>query len=340
MKLNKKFYLTPAIVCLLGIVAVAYFYFLTALSVYDETRYLYIDEDDTVDSVYAQLEPLTSKHSLAAFRILSRHHKLQEHLHTGRYAIEPGKCTALIFKNIWNGRQQPMKLTIPESRTTDLLAGRLGAKLMADSADIAQALADPAVCDSLGFDTNTIAAMFIPNTYEVYWNTSVGQLLQRMKKEYELFWNSQRKQQALALGLTPVEVATLASIIDEETNSNDEKPMVAGMYLNRLNIGMPLQADPTVKFALKDFSLRRIYQKHLTTDSPYNTYRHAGLPPGPIKVASIQGTEAVLNRVNHKYLYMCAKEDLSGKHNFAATYQEHQQNAQRYADALNKRGIK
>lgn len=165
--------------------------------------------------------------------------------------------------------------------------------------------------------------------------------MERMQKEHDRFWeNDGRIAKAQELGLSETEVATIASIIDEETANNAEKPMIAGMYCNRLRIGMPLQADPTIKFALKDFALRRIYKKLLTVDSPYNTYVNEGLPPGPIKIASIAGIDAVLNQVKHDYLYMCAKEDFSGTHNFAVTYQEHLRNAAKYSKALNERGIK
>ena len=186
----------------------------------------------------------------------------------------------------------------------------------------------------------TIPEARTPNTYDIYWNVSIDGFLERMKKEHDRFWNAERTTKASFHGLKPNEVATLASIIDEETANNDEKPMIAGMYINRLKKGMPLQADPTVKFALKQFGLKRIYNKLLRTDSPYNTYIHEGLPPGPIKIASIKGIDAVLNAVNHDYLYMCAKEDFSGTHNFAKTYPEHLQNAEKYTKALNERGIK
>jgi UPF0755 protein len=161
-----------------------------------------------------------------------------------------------------------------------------------------------------------------------------------MKKEHDKFWDKSRQAKATALGLNPNEVCTLASIIDEETSNNPEKPMIARMYLNRLKKGMPLQADPTVKFALKDFALKRIYHNMLNTDSPYNTYKNTGLPPGPIKVASVAGIDAVLNAPSHNYLYMCAKEDFSGTHNFASSYSEHLRNAAKYSKALNERGIK
>jgi UPF0755 protein len=164
--------------------------------------------------------------------------------------------------------------------------------------------------------------------------------MERMERENNRFWTAERKQKAEACGLTREQVATLASIVDEETANNGEKPIIAGLYLNRLHKKIPLQADPTVKFAVGDFSLRRILNIHLLTESPYNTYRHSGLPPGPIRIASIAGLDAVLNHARHNYLYMCAKEDFSGTHNFAATLSEHNRNAQRYRRALNKRGIR
>ena len=222
----------------------------------------------------------------------------------------------------------------------DRLAAVLSHRLMLDSATIAQALTSDSVCRQLGYDTCTIAAMFVPNTYDVYWNVSIDALLTRMSNEHDRFWQGDRQAKANNMGLTPNEVCTLASIIDEETANTTEKPMIAGMYLNRLKADMPLQADPTIKFALKQFELKRIYNKLLSVDSPYNTYRNEGLPPGPIKIASIRGIDAVLNHVQHDYLYMCAKEDFSGTHNFARTYQEHLQNAAKYSKALNKQGIK
>ena len=182
--------------------------------------------------------------------------------------------------------------------------------------------------------------MFVPNTYEVYWDTPVEKFLDRMKKESDRFWNSERKAKADKLQLNPVEVITLASIVDEETANNAEKPMIAGMYYNRLKQHMPLQADPTIKFALQQFELRRIYTKLLSVVSPYNTYRNEGLPPGPIRIPSVAGIDAVLNLVHHDYLYMCAKEDFSGTHNFAKTYPEHLANAAKYSAALDARGMK
>ena len=335
-----KIYISIAAACLAGVLAIGYWYFFTEFTSQKETHYLYIDSDDTTDSVVAKLRPMATPHALTGLGTLARHSDYNIRPLTGRYAIEPGRSTVGVFRMLKNGLQKPLMLTIPEARTMDRLAARLAKKLMLDSTTIAQALTSEEVCQKLGFDTTTIAAMIVPDTYEVFWDTSIDALLSRLQKEHDNFWGYDRRHKAEALGLSPTEVATLASIIDEETANNGEKPMIAGMYLNRLKKGMPLQADPTVKFAMKNFGLRRIYKAMLTVDSPYNTYQNAGLPPGPIKIASIKGIDAVLNAVGHDYLYMCANDDFSGTHKFAATYKEHQENARRYAKALNARGIK
>lgn len=191
-----------------------------------------------------------------------------------------------------------------------------------------------------GVTPETAACLFIPNTYEVYWDITPAKLLQRMKREHDAYWTENRKKLAEKAGLTTNEVYTLASIVEQESANEKERPMIAGMYLNRLRQGMKLQADPTVKFALGNFGLRRILHEHLIVDSPYNTYQHEGLPVGPICIPSQNAIESVLHYAPHDYLYMCAKEDFSGTHNFAKTYAEHLMNARKYTDALNKRGIK
>lgn len=338
--LNAKYLLVAAACCLLAIVGLGYYFFMTTFSTSAETQYVYVDDDDTIDSVMRKLSPTAAEHSLMGLSTMLRHTDYVKRPRTGRYAIETGETTMSVMRKLKNGQQVAIMLTIPESRTMERLAGALGRRLMIDSVEIAAALTDNSYCQRWGYDTCTIAALFVPNTYEVYWNMSVDRLMERMVREHAAFWNEERRAKAEAAGMTPNEVCTLASIVDEETANNGEKPMIAGMYLNRLRTGMPLQADPTVKFVMKDFALRRIYRDMLTTDSPYNTYRNVGLPPGPIKIASIKGIEAVLNHVEHDFLYMCAKEDFSGTHNFTVTYKEHLRNAARYAAALNSRGIR
>jgi UPF0755 protein len=339
-KLKSRTYLYIAAAGLLLIIGLIVFYALTPVSKADGTQYLYIDDDDTQDSVIMHLRPMSHTAGLTGLTSLMRHSGYGKKIKTGRYAIEPKDGAVALFRKLKNGQQSSMNLTIPEVRTMDRLASVLGKKLMLDSATIASALYSNEVCGKYGYDTCTVAALFVPNTYDVYWNMSMDALMQRMEKEHQRFWKGERETKAAQMQLTPVEVCTLASIIDEETANNAEKPMIAGMYLNRLKTNMPLQADPTIKFALKQFELKRIWQKLLFIDSPYNTYKNKGLPPGPIKIASIKGIDAVLNAASHDYLYMCAKEDFSGTHNFARTYQEHLKNAAKYTKALNERGIK
>ena len=326
--------------CVLALAMVFWTYFALFGEVFriPDTVYLYIDKDDTPDSVRAKIKQAGHPGTLSGFSLMAGLGGYE--VESGRYAIHPEDRMFSLFRRIKQGRQTPMRLTIPSVRTIDRLAGVLGRKLMTDSATFARNFGDSAFCRRHGYDTATIACLFIPNTYEVYWDISLEDFMKRMQKENAAFWNDTRKSKAEKAGLSPEEVATLASIVDEETANDAEKPMVAGMYVNRLRVGMPLQADPTIKFALRDFSLRRIYHNHLDVDSPYNTYRNTGLPPGPIRIPSIAGIDAVLDYAKHDYLYMCAKEDFSGTHNFARTYREHLANAARYSAALNRRGIR
>ncbi|MCK9255795.1 MAG: endolytic transglycosylase MltG, partial [Bacteroidales bacterium] len=191
-----------------------------------------------------------------------------------------------------------------------------------------------------GFNENTFLAMFIPNSYEFYWNTSAEQFVERMAKEYKNFWTEERKQKAANLGFSQSEVSTLASIVEAETQKNDEKARIAGVYINRLNIGMLLQADPTVVYATGDFFLKRVLNKHLEINSPYNTYKYSGLPPGPINIPSISSIDAVLNYEKHNYKFFCAKDDFSGYHVFAVTNAQHEANARKYHQALRSAGIR
>lgn len=335
-----KRYVIAILLILLIVLGLGYYYLLSPFSHVQETTFVYIDSDDTADSVYAKLEPLSSRHAMTGFTTLARHCGYEKNIRTGRYAIEPGQRTFEVMRRLKNGQQQPLRLTVPSVRTTRQMAGRLARKLMVDSLTLASMLTDSATCAAFGYDTTTMVCLFIPNTYEVYWDVSAEQLMQRLRKERDVFWTEKRLAAANAIGLTPVEVHTLASIVDEETANDAEKPTVAGLYMNRLRQHIPLQADPTVKFALGDFSLRRIYRHMLNVESPYNTYRHLGLPPGPIRVASVAGIDAVLHHATHPYLYMCANPDFSGTHIFAQTYRQHLKNAQAYSKALNERGIK
>lgn len=336
----KKRYLVPALVCIAVILGIIYYYFFAGMLKGNETKFVYIDSDDNIDSVYNKMAPIATHSGMCAFKTLARHTGYSSHIREGRYAIEASMGALQTFRHFRNGLQTPVELTIPSVRTPERLAEELSDKLEMSRADLLNALTSKATCAKYGYTPETILCMFIPNTYSVYWTISADKLLERMQKESKKFWNFDRTEKAKKDGLTPIEVITLASIVDEETANDAEKPMIAGMYINRLHSEMPLQADPTIKFATKNFDAKRIYTAWTSINSPYNTYRNEGLPPGPIRIPTVAGIDAVLNYVHHDYLYMCAKEDFSGTHNFARTYQEHLVNAKKYSNALNERGIK
>ncbi|MDR1918475.1 MAG: endolytic transglycosylase MltG [Tannerellaceae bacterium] len=305
-----------------------------------EIVYIYIDEDTRFEALCRQLVDSAACRRIEQFKLLAGVVKYPEQMKTGRYAIRPRMGHWALLNDLRRGQQSVTRVTFNNIRFTDELAEKLGEQLMLDKDDLLRLLKDTGFCRSLGFSPQTVGALFIPNTYEIYWNISPEKFLQRMEREYEAFWNDARRRKASELSLTPVEVAILASIVEEETAARDEYPVVAGLYLNRLKRGIPLQADPTVKFAVGDFSLRRILFEHLEVNSPYNTYKYTGLPPGPLRIPSPRAIDAVLDYTRHRYLYMCAKEDFSGRHNFAATLAEHNRNAERYRAELNRRNIR
>lgn len=330
------------ILLIIAIAAGGYFYIRNIISTsfdIDKTVYIYIDRNKDYQSILTQLDTTAHIQNIEHFKELAKFMKYPENIKTGRYKITSTTDIKDLIKDLEAGHQTPAKLKFNNLRLKEDLAGRLSSQLMLTKEEVLEVLNDSAVCAKYGFDTNTIVAMFIPNTYEIYWDTSIDGLLDRMNNEYKKFWNADRLNKAKALNLSPVEVSTLASIVEEECFFTDEYPIVAGLYLNRLKNEQLLQADPTVKFAVGDFTLKRILFKHLEIDSPYNTYIYKGLPPGPIRIPSIKGIDAVLNPAKHDFLYMCAKEDFSGRHNFAHTHAEHERNANLYRNALNKRGI-
>lgn len=305
-----------------------------------ETTYLYIDADDNIDSVRSKLIATDADASMTAFNWLVSWKHYDEHIRPGRYEVSDRLSTLDLFRDLRNHNSQPINLVVPSVRTIDLMAGRLARQLMLDSTTIATKFHDPETWKALGYNKETFPALFIPNTYEIYWETSIDKLIERLAKENAAFWNDDRTALAKQIGLSKNEVVTLASIVDSETANNGEKARIAGLYMNRLHRGILLQSDPTVIFAVGDFTIRRVLNVHLQTPSPYNTYRVAGLPPGPIRIPSIAGIDAVLNYEHNDYIYMCAKEDFSGTHNFAVNYSDHLANARRYINALNQRGIK
>ncbi|PKP16085.1 MAG: endolytic transglycosylase MltG [Bacteroidetes bacterium HGW-Bacteroidetes-23] len=238
-------------------------------------------------------------------------------------------------------RSVPVRVTFNNQERLENFAGRISSQIEADSIQLLQAFKDPKFLEENGVTEETVFTLLLPNTFEFYWDTSAEKFRNQMAKEYFRFWNDERKAKAEKLGLTPIEVSILASIVHKETAKVEERPRVAKVYLNRMNIGMPLQADPTVIYAYKlvanDFNqvIKRVYYKHLEVESPYNTYRNAGLPPGPIFMADVNAIDAVLNPEQHDFLYFCASVERFGYHEFATTLEQHNVNARKYAAWLN-----
>ena len=306
----------------------------------DETAYIYIYPHDNSDSVINKIKAVAAPSSTIGFRILAEHNNFDSKKRSGKYAINDKDSWHSIYSRIVTKQQTPVKVVVPSVRSFEQLSKVVSEQLMFDSLAIQELFTSNVFVQNLGYTFETLPTLILPDTYEFYWNVEPERFFIRMMNERKKFWNEERLAKAKALNMTPEEVATLASIVDEETNNNAEKPIVAGLYINRLKRNIPLQADPTVKFALGDFARKRILLADLEVESPYNTYKNTGLPPGPIRIATIAGIESVLNYAKHNYIYMCAKEDFSGTHNFAVTLSEHNANARRYQAALNKLNIK
>lgn len=276
----------------------------------------------------------------AAFRRYAGHIRLPETYKPGHYVLKPGMSVIEVARMLKLGVQTPVRVTINNVRTPAQLASKLARQIDADSAELVRTFTSPDVAQRMGFDSITLFSMFIPNTYEFYWTVSPEEFVERMRREYDRFWTKERDDRRKRSGLSRLEVMILASIVAEETRKNDEMPRIAGVYINRLRRGIPLQADPTVKYAMQDFGLRRILYRHLKYPSPYNTYVNKGLPPSPICMPGINAIDAVLNFEEHDYIFFCARPTFDGYHNFARTLREHSANARAYSAALNRRNIK
>lgn len=288
------------------------------------------------------IDTLVSKKVLknkSTFLMVSRMKHYDKSVKPGCYVLTRGMGNNTILNILRSGRQTPVKVTFNNVRTLSDLAYKVGGQIEADSLSLIQFLSNPRNYSEDGYTPETIISVFIPDTYEFYWTTTPESFYKRMLSENETFWSSSRIEKARALNMTPVEISILASIIDDEVRMNDEKPRIAGVYLNRLRIGMPMQACPTIKFALNDFTIRRVLDAHLTVESLYNTYKYKGLPPGPVRCPSKSSIDAVLNAEKHEYLYFAAKADFSGYHHFSRTLAEHNRYADEYHRELNKRKI-
>lgn len=291
---------------------------------------LYIPTNADYQYVKNEIISLKVLKNKNAFDWLAKKTHYNENVHPGRYILTDGMTNQQLINMLRMGHQTPVKVVFNNMRTVEQLAGRISEQIEADSISI---------INEINNNKDIDATTFIPNTYEFYWNTAACDFVGKMIVEHKRFWNNTRFHKAKEKKLTPREVSILASIIDKETTKTSEMPRIAGVYLNRLNKRWPLQADPTLIYAIGDYNIRRVLDVHKNIDSPYNTYKFAGLPPGPICIPSIAAIDAVLNAEKHNYFYFCAKDDLSGYHVFARNITEHNKNAARYRKALNKNKI-
>ena len=308
---------------------------------FDNETVVYISSETQYDALIEQLRPsLNSNLQRRAFDFYAERLDLEKRFRTGRYMFHEGESVIRAVRKLVLGEQSPVKLVVGEARTLPQLAGKLAKQIEADSATLLSAMRNKQLRKELGFVKDSTIAMFIPNTYEVWWDITPERLLHRIKREYDHFWNEERSTKLKRCGLSKYEVMTLASIVYEEVKIPSEMRMIAGVYINRLRGGIAFGACPTIKYAMGDFTLQRILHKHLKYRSPFNTYINRGLPPAPICVPSVAAIDAVLDYAEHKYLYFCARPELDGRHNFARTLKEHNANSRKYSAAIEKLGVK
>ena len=332
--------------CSIVIIVSVYFSFIlfgSTTKFKQEKAFLFIHPNEqTLNEITANLVFNKMISSPLTFKLMASYFKIDEKVKAGKYEIKKGESLISILKILKNNHQSTVKLVINKIRILNEFARLLDKNFGLDSISVLQFITNKdslntiGIKDDLLFDKRTFITTIIPNTYEFYWNASIKKIILKLYDGYKLFWTEERKQKAQSKKLTTNQVTTIASIVEEETNKNDEKEQVASVYINRLKIGMPLGADPTIKYAVNDFTLKRIYFNHLKTVSEYNTYLNKGLPPGPICTPSKQSIDAVLNATETKYLYFVAKADFSGYHDFSETFAEHKKKAAVYQQKLNE----
>jgi len=306
----------------------------------DSKEYIYIPSGSNLDDVVNILQNKNILINSNSFLWVAKQKKYDTNIKSGKYRINNKLNNNDLVNLLRAGNQVPVRITFNNIRTIEDFSSIISNQLEIDSNLIMQSILDSIFLDSLNLNKYSIASLFIPNTYEFYWNTSIENFIIKMTNEYSIFWNKNRMRLAEEIGLSKVEVSILASIVEKEQNiKKDERKIIAGLYLNRIKKNMKLESDPTLVFALGDFSIKRVLNKDKKIKSKYNTYKYKGLPPGPICIPSINSIDAVLNAASHNYIFMCAKEDFSGYHNFAKTYKQHLRNARKYQKALNKRNI-
>ncbi|WP_423146134.1 endolytic transglycosylase MltG [Rubrolithibacter danxiaensis] len=328
------------LVLALGLTGLTYYLRYFGPNVTDNQEYLYIPTGSGFDDVVKTIKEKEIVKDTTTFIWSAENMDYTNRIKPGKYKLTAGMSNRRLINMLKAGNQEPVKLRFQNIRLKEDFAKFISTKIEADSTALIHLLDSSAFVSNYGFNTENVYTMFIPNSYEMYWNLSAEQFFKRMYDEYQKFWTEERKQKANEIGLNPIKVSILASIVDAEALHDDEMPTIAGLYMNRYKKGVRLQADPTVIYATKDFTIRRVLNKHLRVSSPYNTYQNTGLPPGPIMMPSINAIKAVLNYKKHDFLYMCAKEDFSGYHNFAVSEAEHRVNAKKFQAALNRMNIK
>ncbi|HTI61619.1 MAG TPA: endolytic transglycosylase MltG [Mucilaginibacter sp.] len=340
--MTKKIIIALVVVLILSLGLTGVFYYLRYYgpNVTGKQEYLYIHTGATYADVYKTIQDKGIVKDTASFNVSAHNMKYINRVKPGRYHLHAGMGNRRLINMLASGSQEPIQLSFHNLRLKEDFAGFVSKKIEPDSVSILRLLDSDQFLQQYGFTRDNVYSVFIPNTYQLYWNTTPEKFFKRMYANYEKFWTPERKQQAKEINLTPVEVSVLASVVDAEALHDDEMPTIAGLYLNRLKKGMKLESDPTVIFALHDFTIRRVLNRYLSYNSPYNTYLHTGLPPGPIMMPSVNALDAVLNYKKTDYIYMCAKEDFSGYHNFATNQADHLINARKFQQALNERNIK
>jgi UPF0755 protein len=338
----KKFIIALVLIIVIALAGTGIFYYLRLFgpNVTNKQEYLYIHTNATFNDVYKDIREQGIVKDTTTFMWAAHNMKYISRVKPGKYRLKAGMSNRSLINMLKSGTQEPITLVFQNLRMKEQFAGFVAKKLEPDSLSILRLLDSAQFAEQYGFTKDNIYTVFIPNSYQFYWNTTPEKFFKRMYANYEKFWTPERKQKAAAINLTPQEVSVLASIVDGEALHDDEMPAIAGLYLNRLQKGMKLQADPTVIFAVNDFTIKRVLNKYLVFNSPYNTYLHTGLPPGPIMMPSVNAINAVLDYKKSGYLYMCAKEDFSGYHNFATNEADHRVNARKFQQALNERNIK
>jgi len=341
-KTGSRKFLLITILILVIIAGIGGYYYMRYFrpNVTGKEEYLYIHSNATYADMYKTIQDKGIVQDTASFNASAQSMHYTSRVKPGKYRLREGMTNRKLINMLASGAQEPVELSFHNLRLKEEFAGFVAKKIEPDSVSILRLLDSTEYLKQYGFTTDDVYTMFIPNTYQLYWNNTPDKFFKRMYAHYEKFWTAERKQEATEMNLTPIQVTIFASIVDAEALHDDEMPIIAGLYFNRMKKGMKLESDPTVIFALKDFTIRRVLNKYLSYNSPYNTYMYAGLPPGPIMMPSVAAIDAVLNYRKTDYIYMCAKADFSGYHAFATNMADHLVNAHKFQQALNERNIK